>query len=79
MPTWPARSALLGLGIRTLIASVLPVPADATTALMLDLHDRMSAGAAPAVALAAAQRAYGVGGDDPAAVTGAAFVCFGAG
>jgi tetratricopeptide (TPR) repeat protein len=72
-------AALLALGTRTLIASLLPVPAETTSALMLDLHGRMRAGERPASALAAAQRAHVVGGDAVGGVTAAAFVCFGAG
>jgi CHAT domain-containing protein len=72
-------AALLALGTRTLVASVLPVPAESTSALMLDLHTRMRAGSRPAAALAAAQRAHVEGGDPLAVVTAAAFVCFGAG
>ncbi|MFG1889210.1 CHAT domain-containing protein [Micromonospora sp. NPDC049051] len=71
-------AVLLALGTRSLIAAVLPVPADLTTALMLDLHRRMRAGAAPAVALADARRAFDDGGG-AAHATAAAFVCFGAG
>jgi hypothetical protein len=72
-------AVLLALGARTLIAAVLPVPAELTTVLMLDLHRRMAAGAGPATALAAAQRALAATGDGRAAATAAAFVCFGAG
>ncbi|TDC82175.1 CHAT domain-containing protein [Micromonospora sp. KC606] len=72
-------AVLLALGTRCLIATVLPVPAEPTTALMLDLHGRMRAGARPARALADAQRAFGAAGDGPARATAAAFVCFGAG
>ena len=72
-------SVLLGAGTRSLIASVLPVPADLTTTLMLDLHRGMCAGESPAVALAAAQRTLARDGDDLARATAAAFVCFGAG
>ncbi len=72
-------AVLLALGTRCLIATVLPVPAEPTTALMLDLHQRMRAGAGPARALADAQRAFGAAGDGPARATAAAFVCFGAG
>nr|MDT0660485.1 CHAT domain-containing protein [Micromonospora sp. DSM 115978] len=71
-------AVLLALGTRSLIAAVLPVPADLTIELMLDLHRRMRAGAAPAPALAEAQRAVAARGG-PAAATAAAFVCFGAG
>jgi hypothetical protein len=72
-------AVLLALGTRSLIAAVLPVPADLTTALMVDLHRRMRAGAGPAPALAAAQQAFAEGGAGPAGATAAAFVCFGAG
>lgn len=85
-------AVLLALGTRCLIATVLPVPADLTTALMLELHRRMRAGDGPAVALAGAQQAFQAGtqqaapqagreATNAAAVhaTAAAFVCFGAG
>ncbi|WBB78756.1 CHAT domain-containing tetratricopeptide repeat protein [Micromonospora sp. WMMD882] len=73
-------AVLLALGARSLIATVLPVPADLTTTLMLDLQRRMRAGAGPAVALAGAQRAFAAGPDAGAEhATAAAFVCFGAG
>jgi hypothetical protein len=75
-------AVLLALGTRSLVATVLPVPADLTTALMLDLHRRMRDGAGPAVALAEAQRAFGADdgrGTGAAHATAAAFVCFGAG
>ncbi|MEU9507172.1 CHAT domain-containing tetratricopeptide repeat protein [Micromonospora sp. NPDC048170] len=73
-------AVLLALGARSLIATVLPVPAGLTTALMLDLHRRMRAGVPPAVALAEAQRAFDTaGGGGAAHATAAAFVCFGAG
>jgi len=62
-------SAVFALGTSTLIASVTPVPDEATRVLMLDLHDRLSTGASPARALAEAQRSTGIDG----------FVCFGAG
>jgi len=79
-------TVLLGLGTRSLVASLLPVPADRTAALMLDLHRRMLAGAGPASALAQAQREFvagSAGGEGDAAgtdhATAAAFVCYGAG
>ncbi|MGC4807902.1 CHAT domain-containing protein [Micromonospora sp. DT233] len=72
-------AVLLALGTRCLVATVLPVPADVTTALMLDLHRRMRGGARPARALADAQAAFVAGGDGAASATAAAFVCFGAG
>ncbi|WP_165521792.1 CHAT domain-containing protein [Micromonospora zingiberis] len=72
-------AVLLARGTRCLIATVLPVPAEPTTALMLDLHRRMRAGARPAPALADAQQAFVAAGDDTARATAAAFVCLGAG
>ncbi|MGC5052363.1 CHAT domain-containing protein [Micromonospora sp. DT48] len=72
-------AVLLGLGTRCLIATVLPVPAEPTTALMVDLHRRMRAGVRPAQALADAQQAFVAVGDDIARATAAAFVCLGAG
>jgi len=62
-------SAMFALGTATLIASVTPVPDDASRTLMVDLHGRLAAGVPPARALAEAQQAGGVDG----------FVCFGAG
>jgi len=65
-------AAVLGLGTRTLIASVCPVDDEAASGLMVDLYRRLQAGAGPAEALAAARAAT-----DSAATAG--FVCFGAG
>jgi len=64
-------SAMLGLGARTLVASLGPVDDEATVTLMVDLHRRLYAGTPPAEALAGAQ----------AASTGSVvnFVCLGAG
>ncbi|MFV2106766.1 CHAT domain-containing protein [Micromonospora sp. LOL_015] len=75
-------AVLLALGARCLIATVLPVPGELTTALMLELHREMLAGHAPAVALARAQRAFAADPDGAVGArhaTAAAFVCFGAG
>jgi tetratricopeptide (TPR) repeat protein len=72
-------AVLLGAGTRTLIASVLPVPADRTADLMLDLHARLRRGAGPAAALAGAQQQMRTGGDALALATAAAFHCIGAG
>jgi CHAT domain-containing protein len=72
-------AVLLGAGTRTLIASVLPVPADRTADLMLDLHARLRDGTGPAAALAAAQRDLAAHGDALAHATAAAFHCIGAG
>ncbi|HWF52223.1 MAG TPA: CHAT domain-containing protein [Solirubrobacteraceae bacterium] len=67
-------AALLDMGTRTIIASVVPVPDAAAKRLMLGLHGHLIAGASPAEALARAQAALpsresGLGG----------FVCLGAG
>ncbi|HKT04775.1 MAG TPA: CHAT domain-containing protein, partial [Rugosimonospora sp.] len=72
-------AVLLGLGTRSLVASLLPVPAERTATLMLDLHRRMRAGCGPAQALAEAQREFAAGGDGVAYATAAAFLCFGTG
>jgi tetratricopeptide (TPR) repeat protein len=63
-------SAVFALGTRTLIASVVPVGDAPARELMTAFHRRLAAGAAPATALAAAQRAV------PDA---RGFICFGAG
>ncbi|ONI89244.1 CHAT domain-containing protein [Saccharothrix sp. ALI-22-I] len=70
-------AALLGLGTRTLVAPVVPVPAEITTPLMVDLHRRLGKGDSPAVALAGAQEAHRENGD-AAFAAGAGFLCFGA-
>jgi hypothetical protein len=69
-------AALLGLGTRTLIAPVVPVPTDGTAPVMVELHQKLAAGMAPAEALAAVQRAAA---DDAAYAAAVGFVCFGAG
>ncbi|WP_433263037.1 CHAT domain-containing protein [Actinosynnema sp. CS-041913] len=70
-------AALLGLGTRTLVAPVVPVPAEMTTPLMVDLHRRLGSGQSPAVALAGAQEAH-VDGGDAAFAASVGFLCFGA-
>ncbi|WP_229795927.1 CHAT domain-containing protein [Saccharothrix coeruleofusca] len=70
-------AALLGLGTRTLVAPVVPVPADRTTPLMVDFHRRLGSGASPAQALVAAQEAHSARGDEEFAAA-ACFLCFGA-
>ncbi|MCE6994610.1 CHAT domain-containing protein [Saccharothrix sp. S26] len=70
-------AALLGLGTRTLVAPVIPVPAEVTTPLMVDLHRRLGDGQPPSVALAGAQRAHHEDGDAAFAAS-AGFLCFGA-
>ncbi|GAA3462279.1 CHAT domain-containing tetratricopeptide repeat protein [Saccharothrix longispora] len=70
-------AALLGLGTRTLVAPVVPVPAEVTTPLMVDLHRRLGKGDPPAVALARAQEAHRDTGHEAYAAS-AGFLCFGA-
>jgi CHAT domain-containing protein len=67
-------AALIGMGSRTVIASVMPVPDAATKRLMLALHRYLSAGSSPAVALARAQAAL-----RPREAALAGFVCLGTG
>ncbi len=62
-------AALLGMGTRTIVASVAPVPDGAARRLMLAFHRLLVGGVAPAAALAQAQ-----GGRDVAG-----FVCLGSG
>ncbi|GAB3833796.1 hypothetical protein GCM10027610_028310 [Dactylosporangium cerinum] len=66
-------AALLGLGTRTVVASLGPVDDEDTLRLMTDLHRRLADGVAPAVALARAQSA----GVDR--ISAATFICMGAG
>jgi hypothetical protein len=62
-------AALLGMGARTIVASVVPVPDAAGRRLMLAFHRELVAGARPATALARAQARATVPG----------FVCLGSG
>ena len=70
-------AALLAMGTRSLVASVIPVPDRASRPLMLRLHRYLQAGHSPSAALAKAR------GDAPpegsARVAAAGFQCFGAG
>jgi CHAT domain-containing protein len=67
-------AALIGMGSRTVIASVVPVPDAATKRLMVAFHEQLMAGRSPAAALAAAQATLG-----PARAALAGFVCLGTG
>jgi CHAT domain-containing protein len=71
-------AVLLGAGTRTLVAGILPVPADRTADLMVGLHHRLDAGVGPARALADVQQALTADGDGISYATAAAFVCVGA-
>jgi CHAT domain-containing protein len=62
-------AALLGMGTRTVVASVVPVPDAAARRMMLAFHRELAAGAGPATALARAQARATVPG----------FVCLGNG
>jgi CHAT domain-containing protein len=67
-------AALIGMGTRTIIASVVPVPDSGAKRLMISLHKHLRTGDPPSVALAKAQgelRARGY--------AQAGFVCLGAG
>jgi len=71
-------SALFALGARTAVATVVPVPDEATRPLMVALHDGLRAGLPAADALVRAQSAGDP--DDPTAMaTAGGFVCYGAG
>ena len=68
---------LLGLGSASVVAPLLPVPDEATRAVMVALHRHLAAGAAGAEALSAA--AAEIDPDDPvAAAVTTAFVAYGA-
>ncbi|MBJ7472109.1 MAG: CHAT domain-containing protein, partial [Solirubrobacteraceae bacterium] len=69
-------AALLRLGTQSLVASVLPVPDDATRRLMTALHGQLAAGLAPPHALAAARLQLDTTSDADL-VAAAAFVAFG--
>jgi CHAT domain-containing protein len=72
-------ASLLGLGTRSVVASLLPVPDDATRRLMVGFHGSLHRGASPAQALAGAQaKAYATGADGDLAAA-ASFVCLGSG
>jgi CHAT domain-containing protein len=62
-------AALLAMGTRTIVASVVPVPDAEARRLMVELHRRLLAGERPAAALAAAQAGARVPG----------YVCLGCG
>jgi CHAT domain-containing protein len=71
-------AALFALGTRTVVATVIPVPDEATRPMMLALHAGLRRGLPPAEALAHA-RAGADADDSSALATAAGFVCFGAG
>jgi hypothetical protein len=71
-------ATLLALGTATIVASVVPVPDDATGTLMEAFHRLLASGLGPAEALARAQAGTGDDEAEPLAAR-AGFVCFGAG
>jgi len=75
-------AALLAMGTVTLVAAVIPVPDEASQALMLRLHHHLTAGRTPAEALnhARLETTGRPGGTSTgAAVAAAGFLCLGAG
>ncbi|MFF5098638.1 MULTISPECIES: CHAT domain-containing tetratricopeptide repeat protein [Actinosynnema] len=70
-------AALLGAGTGALVAPVVPVPAEETAPLVVELHRGLRDGLPPATALARAQAAHAERGDLEFAA-GAGFLCFGA-
>jgi tetratricopeptide (TPR) repeat protein len=69
-------TALVGLGVRSVVAPVLPVPDEATTPFVLAVHAALRTGAPPSAALATAQAAARHREDQRAVAS--AFVCIGA-
>lgn len=72
-------AALLSLGTRSLIASVVPVPDAETRTLMVAIHRQLREGLSPSKALATAQQDVSRSGTPADRITAAGFVCFGAG
>jgi hypothetical protein len=66
-----SATALLGLGVPSVIAPVLPVSDEATVSMMVSLHERLREGERPALALAHAAAAQGD------RVAASAFLCVG--
>jgi CHAT domain-containing protein/Tfp pilus assembly protein PilF len=71
-------ATLFTLGTCTLLASVIPVPDDATRAFMVAVHHELRQGLEPAQALARAQAQVDPG-QHGTLTAGAGFVCFGSG
>ena len=67
-------AALIGMGTRTIIASVVPVPDAGAKRLMISLHGHLTTGAPPSVALARTQERL-----SPHRYEQAGFVCLGTG
>ncbi|MDQ6614191.1 MAG: CHAT domain-containing protein [Actinomycetota bacterium] len=63
-------AALIGLGVRSVVAPVMPVPDGSTAPFMIALHRRIQLGETPAEALVTART-------DQDLAVGAAFICIG--
>ncbi len=72
-------ASFLSAGTRCVVATVSPVPDEASRPLMLSFHRRLAAGHGPADALRRARSTVAGQGDDAADVAAAGFVCIGAG
>jgi CHAT domain-containing protein len=70
-------AAFLARGAGQLIGPIVPVPDAQTAPLMVALHRRLVSGAAPAVALAEAQRELAATPDPAALAPAAGFICVG--
>jgi CHAT domain-containing protein len=70
-------TALLSLGVRTVVAPMLPVPDSATAQFSTDLHHALVGGNSPPVALAIAARLAFDRGDDGSVATAVSFQCMG--
>jgi tetratricopeptide (TPR) repeat protein len=85
-----AAAAMLSLGSRAIVASVVPVPDAGAPSVMAEFHAQLGAGLPPSSALAVTQAAHGIRGLAPEeladrslpvlqALAAAGFVCLGAG
>lgn len=83
-------AAMLSLGSRAIVASVVPVPDAGAPSVMAELHAQLVAGAPPSTALAVTQAAHGIASVAPEelaerslpvlqALAAVGFVCLGAG
>ena len=70
-------AALLGRGVRSVVAPILPIPDVASVPLMLDVHRGLRGGDLPAVALASAVRAAEESDDPQRVAAASAFLCIG--
>jgi CHAT domain-containing protein len=73
-----AGAALLSLGVRTVVAPLLPVSDKATTPMMVDFHRQLAQGCRAADALAVAGRAARDRGGPADLAAACSFICLGA-